>query len=511
MKTSAAPPPRSARDVVRIGTTKMLPAGAAILSYGGRPYYKSGDVPDYLEALPNVSSDAVRFLADGALAVRWRLKANLRWSDGQPVTAHDVEFACRAEPHPQLQGVRVENEREVVLTWKDRLAEGFKPPGIYPRHALEQAFASGGLSAMEKLRQSAPTPGLGPYRAVDFVDGQRVRLERNPHFPGMPAAIRRVEVVAYETGAALTAAFERGEIDITAPNALSVEEALDLNSRRPDAVTIRATPQYSYLQPDITHPLLGRRDVRRAILMAIDRDALAREVHGGLGTVAHTPTAGAPPAGAVIHRYDLKAARDVLVAAGAAGTAIPLYHRAVLTEQRSAERVAADLRAVGLNIEMRPVSMEQYFSLWRERRHGGLLFGVSQVDEETPATSVWNLPERDGWWDVAARNEAFDNEVAELAEREAHALYPERRAQLRAALFARYSDRLPNLPLTFGSERLVADPCLQGREASPGSPLGRGIHRWYFLPAAVSQPAPASGPARDRGDLSVRRKVLYHR
>jgi hypothetical protein len=74
----------------------------------------------------------------------------------------------------------------------------------------------------------------------------------------------------------------------------------------------------------------------------------------------------------------------------------------------------------------------------------------------------------------------YDETIAALVEREEHALYPERREQIRDLLFVEYSKRLPSLPLVFLADAIVAVPDLHGFEAGSGVNFGTALERWHF-------------------------------
>ena len=103
---------------------------------------------------------------------------------------------------------------------------------------------------------------------------------------------------------------------------------------------------------------------------------------------------------------------------------------------------------------------------------------------ETPGDEVidrfWGLPERGGAVDTSVRNPAFDDATAAVLDRCNFAESPERLAEYRAALVRAYASRLPQLPLVFAAERVVADPALRGWDVPPGHAFGLGIEGWYF-------------------------------
>ncbi len=60
------------------------------------------------------------------------------------------------------------------------------------------------------------------------------------------------------------------------------------------------------------------------------------------------------------------------------------------------------------------------------------------------------------------------------------ALFVQIREQIRDLLFAGYSRKLPNLPLLFLADRIVAVPELDGWENGSGSGFGTTLEQWHF-------------------------------
>jgi peptide/nickel transport system substrate-binding protein len=495
--TAALPPeplpraetPATARGVVRVGTNLL----ATLL---GAPTYRAtawglthtdatGVRRAFLaEAAPGVASRSMRLLAGGQLVVTWRLREGARWSDGTPIDADDLRFAVLVSPDPRVLFTAKKDARTLAIRYDRPVAqalEGFTP---LPRKALEPTFRARGHDAVRDLRRGSPMLSTGPYKVVEFVARERLVIEANPHFLGAAPAIQRVEVVFQPDSAALVAAFERGEIDITVPNAITPDDARALAARRPHVVRMRPAPIQSFLHPDLDNPVLAKRTVRRAILHAIDRARIARELYGDAGRVSDAPTPGEPPAGTVGHAYDPAEAQRLLAEAGATGAALLLQHGASPLDRQIAEIVEQGLEAAGLVVDRREVL--DAAELYRGRRHGGLLLHVRRSDPDDDPLTVWNVPLVSGHYDRAARSDAFDEGILALVQREEQALYAERRAQLRAVLAAAYSVRLPLLPLVFGNERVLADPALRGWDTGPDVAFGENLHEWFFAPT----PAP---------------------
>lgn len=467
----------SARDVLRIGTTHRLRiAGTA----AGRGAYwpmvpEDSELGLLVERVPNVGNDALRFLAGGEIEVTWRIREGARWSDGTPVTAEDLRLPLEASPDPAIVSHSTPDERTVVLRWGERLARAMDAPTLWPSHVIGEALEREGYDAARRLASSG-APSIGPYRIASH-DDERVVAEANPHFLGAAPSIARVEVIRYPDADALARAFAAGEVDATEPNSLDGEALASAAAARPGSLHERPSASIVLLVPNLEHPWLGRLEVREAIAQAIDRPRLAAEIYGSGARVAHVPNVGHTPEAAQRWAYDPDAARAVLE--GHEGPPLALTH-AANAPPALVTGVAEALAAVGLPVALEEV--ESTWRIWREREQPGLLLHIVRADEDADALRWWQLPWVDGRSDPSARNAVYTDEVHDLIEREARALYPERRAQLRDALSVEWSRRLPGIPLVFADERLLVDPALHGWDLR-GEPFGAAVERWHFAPA----------------------------
>ncbi|BAW95878.1 extracellular solute-binding protein [[Synechococcus] sp. NIES-970] len=251
--------------------------------------------------------------ADGR-SVTWRLKPDLRWSDGEPFTAADVVFTYEFLSDPatgatnagNVQGIEtVEalDETTVKITFKEVTpawfgvfvgAEGV----ILPRH---QFINYPGEQARTAPANLLPV-GTGPYRVTEFRPGDVVVYEKNPHY-------RAVEQLAFErlelkgggdATAAARAVLQTGEADFAynlqveskvlteleaagrgqvLTNFGALSERLVLNFTDPN----QATPSGERSSLAFPHPFLSDPLVREAIASAIDRDTIAQELYGVTG------------------------------------------------------------------------------------------------------------------------------------------------------------------------------------------------------------------------------------
>ena len=158
----------SVRDEVRIGVVALPRLTASPLLYAtdfgmlleipGR----DDPVPLLVERKPGVDNEAIRFLSHGRLEVTWSLREGLRWSDGEPIVARDLSLPWDAYENAAVESVETPDDRTLIVTWKGRLAQALEGPSVWPSHALEDAFESGGYDAVRDFKREQPVPHIGP-------------------------------------------------------------------------------------------------------------------------------------------------------------------------------------------------------------------------------------------------------------------------------------------------------------------------------------------------------------
>lgn len=260
----------------------------------------------------NVSPDGRRYTLE--------LRRRLRFSDGHPFDADDVVFSWQAyldernhSPHRDLLivggkpiTVRKLDAHTVVFEMAEPYAVGerlFDGIAMLPRHLLQQAQQDGKLSEAWALgAQPAQIAGLGPFRLKAFVPGERVVLERNPHYWKIDRAAKRLpylEEITFLSVASEDAQvirFQAGDTDmlsrVSAENfAVLAKEEQARGYRLQD---LGPGLEYSFLFFNLGDlagkglDAVARRQAwfkdagfRRAVSAAVDREGMARLAFGG--------------------------------------------------------------------------------------------------------------------------------------------------------------------------------------------------------------------------------------
>jgi len=313
------------------------------------------------------------------------LRPDATWQDGVPVTADDVVYTVDALKSPDSAGgmsgfwaevtAQALDPRTVRFTLATPIA-GFLAAlcqPLLPAHLLadlpfadlaESDFArhpvgTGPFSLAElDATRAVLEPAAPAAPPVDPTPGPTLDSLASPYpvaTPGRPVPyLDRIEVSFYDTEAAMADALRSGAIDGAAgfTPTLSADLAGTVGLQRLRYPTTTLSAVLLNLRP--AHPELRSAPVRRALLAAIDRDALVAGPLAGDGMRADTlvppaswafDAASAPPVA-----YDPKAATKTLTDAGwkkiggawAAPQAKAAYALEVLTVPASASpRLAA--------------------------------------------------------------------------------------------------------------------------------------------------------------------------
>ncbi len=257
-------------------------------------------------------------------SITWKLKPGLLWSDGTPVTSADVKFSydyCKAPDGGCAQASKFEGVKSVDTPDATTVVVTFAAAKPNPYTAFVGATAPIIQAAQfaKCVGAAAPTCndantkpiGTGPFRVVTFKTNDTTELEANPNYrdPKKPAFATMTLKGGGDAEAAARSVMETGEFDYAWTTQVNPEmqtqmaaggkghfvnafgtltERLEMNLTDPSA-DLPADERSTVKHP---HPILSDVNVRKALSMAIDRQAL---VDVGYGT-AGKPTCNIVPA-----------------------------------------------------------------------------------------------------------------------------------------------------------------------------------------------------------------------
>jgi peptide/nickel transport system substrate-binding protein len=316
----------------------------------------TGEARPYLaETLPRLGTASWQVFADGRMETVHRLRPNLTWQDGQPLTAEDFVFGWQVSrtpglgvfsPSPQdkMDEVIAPDLRTIVVRWNapypdasalTEARDGSLEP--LPRHLLAQPFSEYLQDGAKDRFLNLPFwtseyIGAGPYRLDEWDPGhQLVGVAFAGHALGRPKINRIIMRLFADENTVLSNMLAGDNIDITTRFTLRFEHILVLRQRQwegtrgtvamgepgaPVTVVFQFRPEY-LKTPDI----LDLR-VRKALAHASDLEAVVDGVYDGQGQAPYTFVSRSEPYYAEVdraitkHPYDPRRAEQYLHEAG---------------------------------------------------------------------------------------------------------------------------------------------------------------------------------------------------
>ncbi|MBF2076355.1 MAG: ABC transporter substrate-binding protein [Synechococcales cyanobacterium C42_A2020_086] len=299
----------------------------------------------------------------------YTLRQGLKWSDGEPITVDDIVFTYndiifndqipsslsdifRIGEQGRFPTVRKLDERRVEFAAPEPFAPllRFAGSSFLPKHALRQYVFSTGEDGRSRFLAAWGTNtnpqeiiGSGPYRLRSYQPGERVILERNPHYwrqdnQGRPQPyIDQVIFQIIESTDASLTQFRAGGLDVEGitPEYFAL---IKREEKRGNFTIYNGGPALSssFLTfnlntgrrngKPVVDPIKSRWfnsvDFRRAVAHAIDRPTMINNIYQGLGVPQHSPIYIqspfylSPEQGLPTYEYDPERAKQLLLGAG---------------------------------------------------------------------------------------------------------------------------------------------------------------------------------------------------
>ncbi|WP_439825028.1 ABC transporter substrate-binding protein [Aeromonas caviae] len=344
----------------------------------------------------NVLTQAVTPNQDGK---GWliRLKPNLTFSNGAPLTAEDVAFTYNSAAKGggkidmgNFVSAKVLSPTEVAITLSA------------PQSTFVNVLGSLGIVSKQDYdaKAYAQKPvGAGPYRLVSFLPGQQLVVEANPYYAGGNNDFKRLVFVFIDEESAYAAA-QSSQLDV-------VRIAPSLAPTVPASLKLWVRPSVENRGIVFPIPPAGGKDakgypigndvtsdvaVRRAINYAIDRKLLADQLLEGHAIPAYSAVEGLPwlnkatafkdgdaaHANALLDEAGWKMGSDGVRHKGSLRAAFTLWYTSGDSTRRDlAEAVRAMLGPIGLEVSLKSGSWEQ---VEREMHANPVLMGWGSLD-----------------------------------------------------------------------------------------------------------------------------------
>jgi dipeptide transport system substrate-binding protein len=234
-----------------------------------------------------------------------------------------------------------------------------------------------------KMEQMNQMPvGTGPFTFVAYQPDAAIRYKANETYFKGKEKIDDLVFAITKDASVRAQKLKAGECHIMPyPNASDVK---DLKADKNLKVLDQPGLNVAYLAYNTLQAPFDKADVRKALNMAINKQAIVDAVFQGGATVAKNPI---PPTmwsyndSVTDDKYDPDAAKKMLADAGVKDLkmkiwAMPVSRPYMLNARRAAELMQADLAKVGVNVEIVTHDWAEYLKLSKEKdRDGAVILG----------------------------------------------------------------------------------------------------------------------------------------
>jgi len=268
----------------------------------------------------------------------FEIRSGVAWSDGVPLTAHDIAFTFNLVNEKQLGSFQSElgdpiaknafeapNDTTLIWHMATPTLAPLSPPWvpIVPEHIwgkfMDPQYTSGDI----KEFRNVPAVGSGPFHLTEWNEGQGWKMEANPDYWMGAPHIDDVVFRPYGNPEALKLALTTGEVDAVDGLPPSIFNTLqDQPNIETNVSSAGRFDNIAFNFEGTGDPSLHDQNVRDAIAIAVDRQALVDRVtlgYASLGDSVILPSFSRwswRPSTGEVQGYDPQAAMDLLDSAG---------------------------------------------------------------------------------------------------------------------------------------------------------------------------------------------------
>ncbi len=266
----------------------------------------------------------------GDTAIQFKLRTDVKWDDGKPVTAEDVKFTFDRAKDPasasligaaflaEVKSAEVVDANTVRFSFVRPHAQAIEDfwwaPA--PKHLLEATSATD----MQASPYNRAPVGSGPFKVVEWTANQRLVMERNPNFPAALGGVAKADRIVFriipEASTMLTELLTGGvHVDIP----VTPDQIDQVNNSGQTKLMSFAGRTVFYVGWNNDRPMFKDANVRRALALAINRQEIINALLKGQGEIATSPI---PPYSPLYPKavaplaFDVNQSKQMLEAAG---------------------------------------------------------------------------------------------------------------------------------------------------------------------------------------------------
>jgi peptide/nickel transport system substrate-binding protein len=387
--------------------------------------------------------------------IKLNLRKGVQYHTGRELTSDDVVWNFQRVKDPSvgggifasyvapLQSVENPDKYTVVITAKQ--------PYPYISHILQTMNILDPVTMQQQDGVNNPV-GTGPFKFVEFAQGDHLTLARNPNYwrSGLPY-IDTLQMPIYADPQTQVTALEGGSLD-TAVNA-SLRDAARLQTTSGFQVLLNKNSGALYvIQPNTTLDPTSNKLLRQVLQYGIDRQRIADTVLLKLGEPTQLPWFPTSPAYDAAKNqtyvFDLDKAKGLVQQASLSNMQLDFNYSTALAEVGAmAQIIQGDLAKIGVTLNLKPTDPPQLAAQQYQVKYNGMAVGTALFGQVQPGVQFGSP-----YYGPLNNWSGFkDQQYTSLATAMASEIDPARAKQAYAA----YSDYLLDQSFTIGVATLL--------------------------------------------------------
>jgi len=324
------------------------------------------------------------------LTTVFTIRDDVKFWDGKPLTAEDVAFSLNRHLDPEagsywgvpfydrVKSIDATGDHEVTVHFK-------QPDSLFERMLATAAGIVGEKAYVEKAGDAYGTPGggimcTGPFQFDSWESGSKITMKANPDYwdPELRPMVKELDLTFVTDESTISNSLLSGDIDGTYMPPLAATEELAKTDK--GSFVLGLGTDWMAIRPTEKDGAMSKLEIRQALSLILDRDAVAQAVYRGTATPSLTPIQ--PGAWGYAKdlwqqaydqlpkpEFDVEKATKLIKDAGLEGTelsiAIPADSEA---EQKIAEILVAGGEQIGLKIKADSIPQTSFTELYFDEK-----------------------------------------------------------------------------------------------------------------------------------------------
>lgn len=347
-----------------------------------------------------------------AVATSWRkskngltwtfhLRKNARFSNGQYVTAKDVQFSLERGISTKINpGFRSSfwgmKRVQVVNAHTIKIHLSHPVGALLPNLSIEFPFIYPANLVKKEGKAFWQHPvGSGPFEVANWVPGQYVLLKRNPYYWNKKLPyVNSVRITHVADDNARMLKLQSGGADVA--DAVPYSQIQSLSGQSGFKVQVRPIEQWDGIFFNLRKAPYSELNVRKALNYATDKATINKLVYGGVGQVANSMvpkgTYWAPPSKVPAYSYNIQRAKQLLAHSSVPNgfSATLIYPAGSSVHKELATILQSEWAQIGVKLTVQAVEANALFTQYQAGKFD-MAIPFEKITSDMPAPDEFGI------------------------------------------------------------------------------------------------------------------------